>query len=108
MPKVTYIEANGAQHVIDVPLEENVIRGAVYNDVPGIVGECGGAISCATCRCFVDWAWLAKAGGSAPGAERDLLEAAEGGLEPNARLACQITMTSELDGLIVRLPEKQY
>ena len=110
MPKVTYIEANGAQHVIDVPLEENVMRGAVYNDVPGIVGECGGAISCATCRCYVDEAWLAKVGGPALGAERDLLEAAEeeGKVETNARLSCQITMTPELDGLIVRLPEKQY
>jgi 2Fe-2S ferredoxin len=109
MPKVTYIEANGAQHVIDVPLDENVMRGAVYNDVSGIVGECGGATSCATCRCYVDEAWLAKVGGPATGAERDLLEAAEEGkVEPNARLSCQITMTSELDGLIVRLPEKQY
>jgi 2Fe-2S ferredoxin len=109
MPKVTYIEANGAQHVIDVPLEENVMRGAVYNDVPGIVGECGGATSCATCRCYVDEAWLAKVGGSASGAERDLLEAAEGGeVKSNARLSCQVTMTPELDGLIVHLPEKQY
>jgi 2Fe-2S ferredoxin len=108
MPKVTYIEANGAQHVIDVPLDENVMRGAVYNDVAGIVGECGGAISCATCRCFVDEAWLAKVGGPATGAERDLLEAAEGEVQPNSRLACQIAMTPQLDGLIVRLPEKQY
>jgi ferredoxin, 2Fe-2S len=108
MPKVTYIEANGAQHVIDVPIEENVIRGAVYNDVPGIIGECGGACSCATCRCYVDEAWIAKVGGPAVGAERDLLEAAEGDLKPNSRLSCQISMTPELDGLIVRLPEKQY
>jgi 2Fe-2S ferredoxin len=108
MPKVTYIEASGAQHVIEVPIEENVMRGAVYNDVPGIVGECGGACSCATCRCYVDEAWIAKVGGQASGAERDLLEAAESDLKPNARLSCQITMTPELDGLIVRLPEKQY
>jgi 2Fe-2S ferredoxin len=109
MPKVTYIEASGAQHVIDVPIEENVMRGAVYKDVPGIIGECGGACSCATCRCYVDEAWLAKVGGPASGAERDLLEASEEGeLKPNSRLSCQITMTPELDGLIVRLPERQY
>ena len=108
VPKVTYIEANGAKHVIDVPVDENVMRGAVYNDVPGIVGECGGACSCATCRCYVDEAWTAKVGGPASDAERELLIAAEDELKPNARLGCQITMTPELDGLIVRLPEKQY
>jgi 2Fe-2S ferredoxin len=108
MPKVLYIEANGTEHVIDVPVGENVMRGAVYNDVAGIIGECGGAISCATCRCYVDEAWSAKAGGPASSAEQDLLSATEDELKPNARLSCQITMTPELDGLVVRLPEKQY
>ncbi len=108
MPKVTYMEANGTKHVIDVPVEETVMRGALYNSVPGIVGECGGACSCATCRCYVDETWTAKVGGPASDAERDLLEAAEGELKSNTRLSCQITMTPQLDGLIVRLPEKQY
>jgi ferredoxin, 2Fe-2S len=108
MPKVTYIEASGVEHVIDVPIEENVMRGAVYNSVPGIVGECGGACSCATCRCYVDESWMAKVGGPASDAERELLEAAEGELTPNSRLSCQITVTADLDGLVVRLPEKQY
>jgi 2Fe-2S ferredoxin len=107
MPKVTYIEANGAKHVIEVPVDENVMRGALYNDVPGIVGECGGATSCATCRCYVDEAWTAKVGGPASDAERDLLEGAEE-TNPNARLSCQITVTPDLDGLVVHLPEKQY
>ena len=104
---MTYIEANGAQHVIDVPVGENAMRGALYNDVPGIVGECGGAISCGTCRCYVDEAWSERVGGPASSAERDLLIGAEE-LDPRARLSCQITMTAELDGLVVRLPENQY
>src|ERR1700731_1029143 len=108
MPKGTYVEANGAKHVIDVPIEENVMRGAVYNDVPGIVGECGGACSCATCRCYVDEAWTAKVGGPASNAERELLKSAEDYRKPNMRLSCQFSMPPELDGLIVRLPEKQY
>src|SRR5882724_797693 len=98
MPKVLYVEANGTEHVIDVPVGENVMRGAVYNDVAGIIGECGGAISCATCRCYVDEAWSAKVGGPASSAEQDLLSATEDELKPNARLSCQITMTPELDG----------
>jgi 2Fe-2S ferredoxin len=108
MPKVTYIEANGTPHVIDVPVDENVMHGAQYNGVPGILGECGGARSCATCRCTVDAAWTAKVGGPTTDAEKELLEGAEGELKPNMRLSCQITMTPELDGLVVHLPEKQF
>jgi ferredoxin, 2Fe-2S len=114
MPKVTYIEHDGAAHEVDVPVGENVMRGALYNNVPGIAGECGGALSCATCRCFVDDAWTAKVGGPASHEERELLEAAEvidedlGDVRRNVRLSCQITMTADLDGLVVRLPEKQF
>lgn len=108
MPTVTYIEASGARHVIDVPVDENVMHGAQYNDVPGILGECGGARSCATCRCTVDDAWAAKVGTPATDAERELLEGAEGELKPNMRLSCQIDMTEDLDGLVVHLPASQF
>jgi 2Fe-2S ferredoxin len=108
MPKVTYVEASGTKHVIDVPVDENVMRGAQYNGVPGILGECGGACSCATCRCTVDKAWSAKVGGPASDAEKELLEGAEGTLKPNMRLSCQINVTPELDGLVVYLPESQF
>jgi len=108
MPKVTYVEFNGARHVIDVPVDDNVMHGALYNDVPGILGECGGACSCATCRCTVDDAWAARVGTPATDVERELLEGAEGELKPNMRLSCQIDMTDALDGLIVHLPASQF
>ncbi len=108
MPKVTYIKADGTKQVVDVPVNENVMRGALYNDVEGIIGECGGAVCCATCRCYVDEPWATKVGGPASEAELELLQAAERDLKPNMRLSCQITMTPELDGLIIRLPESQY
>jgi ferredoxin, 2Fe-2S len=108
MPLVTFIQSNGTEQKVDIPVEENVMRGALYKDVPGIVGECGGACSCATCRCYVDEAWTAKVGGPASDAEKELLMGAEDELKPNARLSCQITMTPDLDGLVVRLPEKQF
>lgn len=108
MPKVTYIEASGASHVIDVDVDENVMHGALYNNVPGILGECGGARSCATCRCTVDAAWAAKVGNPTTHEERELLEGAEGELKPNMRLSCQIDMTDDLDGLVVHLPESQF
>jgi 2Fe-2S ferredoxin len=113
MPAVTYIEHDGSSRTIEVPVGENVMRGALYANVPGIAGECGGALSCATCRCFVDDAWAAKVGAAATHEERELLAAVED-LDAgdtncrNVRLSCQVTMTAELDGLVVRLPEKQF
>jgi ferredoxin, 2Fe-2S len=108
MPKVTYIEFDGAEHVIDVPEGENVMRGAIYNGVEGITGECGGGLSCATCHCYVDDAWTATVGGPSSEVEDELLESAAAEVKPNSRLSCQIEMTAELDGLVVRLPENQY
>jgi 2Fe-2S ferredoxin len=108
MPSVTYIESNGTPHKIDVPVGENIMRGALYNGLPGIVGECGGALSCATCHCYVDDAWAATIGGPTSHEERELLDAAAAEVKPNSRLSCQITMTAALDGLIVHMPEKQF
>ena len=108
MPRVTYVQFSGEAREIEVPDGENVMRGALYNGVEGIVGECGGACSCATCHCYVDDAWVGKVGGLASGAERDLLEGAASEVRSGSRLSCQIVMTPELDGLIVHLPDRQY
>ncbi|MEJ6011614.1 2Fe-2S iron-sulfur cluster-binding protein [Novosphingobium aquae] len=108
MPNVTYIESNGASHVIDVPLGENVMRGALYNNVDGIVGECGGGLSCATCHCYVDDAWADKVGTPTSQDEVDLLEGVSAERKPTSRLSCQIVMDASLDGLVVHLPESQY
>ncbi|MGE3692930.1 MAG: 2Fe-2S iron-sulfur cluster-binding protein [Novosphingobium sp.] len=108
MPKVTYVAHDGSSQEIDVPLGENVMRGALYNGVEGIVGECGGGLSCATCHCYVDEAWTAKVGGPASQAEEELLESAAAELKPTSRLSCQIVMSAELDGLVIHMPENQY
>lgn len=108
MPNVTYIESNGASHVIDVPEGENVMRGALYNNVDGIVGECGGGLSCATCHCYVDDAWADKVGTPTSQDEQDLLEGVSAERKATSRLSCQIVMDASLDGLVVHLPESQY
>jgi len=108
MPQVTYIEHSGASHTVDVPVGENVMRGALYNGIDGIAGECGGAPSCATCHVYVDAAWTAKVGGPAGDAEAELLQAAACEVKPNSRLSCQIVMSDQLDGLVVQMPEAQY
>lgn len=108
MPIVTYVEADGAEHAVDVPAGENVMRGAVNNGVEGIVGECGGGLACATCHCYVDEAWAGKVGGPSSDDERDMLESAAAEVRPTSRLSCQIEITPDLDGLVVRLPDRQY
>lgn len=108
MPNVTYIEANGASRVIDVPEGENVMHGAVYNGIEGIVGECGGGLACATCHCYVDAAWAEQAGSPTSQDERDMLESTAAEIRPTSRLSCQIVMGDDLDGLVVHLPEFQF
>jgi ferredoxin, 2Fe-2S len=108
MPKVTYVAHTGERHEVDVPEGENVMRGAMYNGIEGIVGECGGGLSCATCHCYIDEAWMAKVGGPSSDTEEELLEQAATEVKPASRLSCQIDMTAELDGLVVHMPETQY
>ena len=108
MPKVSYVASDGSETMIDLPVGENVMRGALYNGIEGIVGECGGGLSCATCHCYVDERWTAAVGGPASQAEEELLESAAAEVKPNSRLSCQIEMRDALDGLVVHLPETQY
>jgi 2Fe-2S ferredoxin len=108
MPAVTYVEFDGAEHAIDLALGENVMRGALHNDLPGIVGECGGGLACATCHCYVDDAWTERVGGPASREESEMLESTAAPIKPSSRLSCQIVMSAELNGLIVHLPEAQY
>lgn len=106
MAKITYVEHRGASHQIDAPLGLSVMEVAVKNRVPGIDADCGGAAACATCHVYVDEAWLPKTG-PRTAMESAMLEFAEG-VSSNSRLACQIKLSPELDGLIVRLPASQH
>lgn len=106
MPKITYIEFSGAEHVIDVADGLSVMEGAVQNLVPGIDGDCGGACACATCHVYVDAAWAGKVG-ERGSMEQSMLDFASA-VQDNSRLSCQIKVTKDLDGLVVRMPEHQY
>lgn len=107
MPQITYIEHNGATHAVEVSSGTSVMQGAIDNAISGIVAECGGALACATCHCFIDEAWLDRAGGASE-EELQMLEFSAGGMQTGSRLSCQVVVTDELDGLIVRLPESQF
>jgi len=82
-----------------------VMETAIINGVPGIVAECGGACSCATCHVYVDDAWTDVVGGPSP-MEEDMLDFAFE-VKPNSRLSCQIKVRDEIDGLLVRVPARQ-
>ena len=105
MPKITFIEHNGAEHTVEAPTGVSVMETAIKNMVPGIDADCGGACACATCHVYVDEAWVEKVGKPEAMEESMLDFAAEP--KPNSRLSCQINVTDEHDGLIVRLPEFQ-
>lgn len=106
MPKITYIDHTGAEYHVEVETGQTVMQGAVGNNVPGIDADCGGQCACATCHVYIPEAWLAQVG--SPGdQEAGMLEAATD-TRSNSRLSCQIVVTDELEGLIVKLPEKQH
>ena len=92
-------------HEIDAQAGYSVMEAAIWNDVPGIEADCGGACACATCHVRVDEAWLARVG-TASDQERGLLEA-EGKWSADARLSCQIKVSNALNGLLLRLPKTQ-
>jgi 2Fe-2S ferredoxin len=106
MAKITYIEHDGTEHVIDVKTGLSVMEGAVKNNIPGIDADCGGACACATCHVYVKPEWLDKTGEKSA-MEESMLDFAES-VEPNSRLSCQIKVSDELDGLVVTMPESQH
>ena len=105
MAKITYVEHDGTRHEVEGEIGSTVMETALRNDVGGIVAECGGACTCATCVVHVDEAWSAIVG--PPSAEEeDMLDFAFE-VKPTSRLSCQIKVTQALDGLIVRTPAYQ-
>ena len=105
MPKITYIEDNGKSHTLDVENGLTVMEGAIQNNIPGIDADCGGGCACATCHVYVDEKWFSKLP-KKEDSEQDMLDMA---FEPNqfSRLSCQITISDELDGMVVKMPSKQ-
>ena len=105
MPKITYIDVQKNSKTIEVENGLTVMEGAIQNDIPGIDADCGGGMACATCHVYVKDEWFDKVPAKEDG-EEDMLDMA---FEPkkNSRLSCQIIVSDEIDGLVVKTPEKQ-
>lgn len=105
MAQVNYITSKGETITIDVQNGHSIMEGAVSNGLEGIIGECGGVCSCATCHAYVDEKWLDIVG-EAEDDEADMLDFLES-RRRESRLACQIIMSEELDGITVTIPESE-
>lgn len=106
MPRVIYIHSNGQRNEVEVPIGQNLMMAAAAHDIEGIVGDCGGAMSCATCHVVVEEPFAALL--PAPDdAESQMLDYTAAPREANSRLSCQIVMSDALDGISVRIADPQ-
>lgn len=103
MPNITYVHSDGSRETLDVRVGQSVMDASVQAGLTGIVAECGGSCSCGTCHVYVEEEWLGKLEPVTQD-EVDLLGFVVDP-RPNSRLACQIIVSSELDGLVVHTPQ---
>lgn len=110
MPKITYLDNGGVRHDVHASAGTTVMEAAIQNGVPGIVAECGGFLSCATCHVYVDEAWFDRVApaDAEDGTESEMLDGTAAERLPTSRLSCQITVGDELDGLSVRIAPEQW
>jgi ferredoxin, 2Fe-2S len=106
MPKITYVQPDGRQQTVEGESGLTAMEIAKKNMIDGIDAECGGACACATCHVYVDAAWREKAGKPSD-MEEDMLDFAFD-VREESRLACQIKVVDALDGLVLRIPPKQF
>lgn len=106
VPLVHYVLADGSRRSFDVAAGESLMRGAILNNVRGVDAECGGCLSCATCHVYVDDAFATRL--PPPSAdELEMLTGVAAERRPTSRLSCQLSVTAELDGIVVRIPERE-
>ena len=105
MTDIVIIEHNGTEHKVKADIGQSVMQVAQEHMIPGILADCGGNCSCATCHVYVDAAWQSRV----PPPSQNETEMIECALHVTAqsRLSCQVKIVPELDGLIVRMPESQ-
>lgn len=106
MPKVTFINPDDSRVELDVPAGTSLMRAATVHGLDGIVGDCGGGMTCATCHVFVEEAFLDAVPPVSP-TEDQMLDFTAAGRKPNSRLSCQLVMSDALDGLTVRIADPQ-
>ena len=106
MTEITFVSPDGTRYPVEAADGASAMQAAIRHDIPGIDADCGGACACATCHVFVEPDWLGRLAPQSP-METSMLEFADE-TASNSRLACQISLAPDLDGLTVRLPQSQH
>lgn len=106
MPKVTFIQDDGREYDVDAVCGQSLMQAAVFNNVPGIVADCGGNSSCGTCHVHVAPPWAKSL--PAPGMPERVMLASIPHRKPESRLSCCIQVTEDFEGLKIYLPQSQY
>ena len=106
MARIKFIQIDGKEKEVVAKAGESVMRAAVDNGVEGIAAECGGCLSCATCHAYISEEWADRV--PPPSEEEKVMIECAMGVQANSRLTCQLTVTDELDGLVVQIPPTQY
>lgn len=105
MPTVTYVHHDGSRRTVEIAVGTSLMKAALANEVPGIVGECGGSATCGTCHVYLDRG--AELFAPPSGDEEDMLEWTAAVRADNSRLSCQLVPTEEGAELVVRVPAEQ-
>jgi 2Fe-2S ferredoxin len=106
MPRAIFISPDGSSTEVDVATGNSLMHAATAHGIDGIVGDCGGAMSCATCHVFVE-ASFAPMLPEPSTSEAQMLDYTAAPRQANSRLSCQLVMTTELDGLTVYIADPQ-
>lgn len=106
MVKITFVEHDGSHTEVHAEPGQTLMKAATYGGVPGISADCGGNCACGTCRIYVPFEWREKLPPKRP-SEQEMIDYSQDGTE-GVRLSCQIKVSSEMDGLVLGLPESQH
>ena len=110
MPKVTFVQKDGSEQVIEAQENWSIMQVAVENKIEGIEGACGGSMACATCHVYVHPDWedrVTAQDNEQTEEEEDMLDVAFD-VRDNSRLGCQVKLNDALDGLVVALPGAEF
>lgn len=105
MPRITFVSADGIEHLVDAPLGQSVMELAKSNGIDEILGQCGGLCACPTCHVYIDPAWQGVVGAPSED-EAEMLDFASD-RRSGSRLSCQVRIRPEYDGLVVHTPARQ-
>ena len=106
MGKITFVSSTGERTEVEAATGESVMRIALNAGLDGLVAECGGCLSCATCHCYVEGGWANKL--PEPSEEEKVMVDCAIDVRDNSRLSCQIVYTDDMDGIEIGIPATQY